>query len=647
MKKICSCFLIFAILISNLTVLAACGGFKGGISTFFKQNTFYKDVGNVVASVIGGSNAYIPLIDNDSILAFDLSSKINKYKYHDQEIGDGNEAFNATLLVTPEFNMDVTTALNAFDQNATMRAVIENDSFLLDLGAFEEKPFYFKGDGNDSLLQKTTKELKKRFEAGEYVNKEEVYKFHGKNIEANTIEVCLNSDETFNIIDYIYDLFVNTNNLIFNSKTMDVLNFSYIIQGEKLHLTWKRYFNDKKLCRESFKIHDNNGHYIIIDTSYLKNKKTEWVDITVSAFDGNGTFNIFSVCAKRVNSKNGFETIADAIIGDYLKISAANTGSNTNSEGTADVYFMDTVGEVKLPIAFSYSKDNAEATSGLDSIQSFKLKTTTENIFLEFDIEFSLKVHLSDATLSATLSGEYYDVSDRENMYYYNNAIERHNKEYSDVITILKGDIPEEDAKPIEPEVDPYVLDIYYDYSTKFETDGTYGERYVNLLQSDNFTYSYTYHAREEGYPLNKCTKYCENGETMYLYNYEDGTEYAQLFSGTTRYEVRHDLQKILYTEYTKEDFETYYPEQVYIFYESGFCNYNSRELVYEKYYDYSNNKYIFIFDENKELEIMVVESSSGEPALYTFIEELSDQVPDGAMKMPSYPYVSVLDHFQ
>jgi len=44
---------------------------------------------------------------------------------------------------------------------------------------------------------------------------------------------------------------------------------------------------------------------------------------------------------------------------------------------------------------------------------------------------------------------------------------------------------------------------------------------------------------------------------------------------------------------------------------------------------------------------LMIIEDSATKEEMYTFIEEISDTVPENAMELPSYEYQSVLDHFQ
>lgn len=640
MKRLYSIFLLVTIILS---FLVSCSGFEGGVTSFYKDNNFYKNIGTVVGKIIGGGQSYIPLLGNDSSVLLETSLKTSKYEY-------GNTTQNKTgtidtsLLITPNHDFELKSELDMFGQKASVHCITEKDNFYLDFGDDSQKPFYFKGTGADDITQKIVSEVINAFKDGNYVNGEEVYKVHGQNISANTVEICLNSDKTTEIIENICDFFIETKNLIYSSKVMQVLDYSYFIKGEKIHLTWKRYFNDSELCRESFKLHDNNGHYVVLDTMYLYNDGKEYVDISVNAFDGDGVFNIFALSAESIKSNDSFETQANAIIGDYLQIEFRNNGNDVKSEGKANVYFMTDIGKANLPITYSYSASGT-ADDGLDNTHNYKV--SAESIYITFDTEFSFKATVTDTNTKISLEGDFYDVSVIENQLYYNESKTIHNKEYSDIITMLRGEIPDIDPEPSKPEIPAYELDIYYDYSIKFDTEGSYGQKYVELLQSDQFTYSYTYHSREEGYPINKCTQYRKGDENIYIYNYADGTEYKQLFAGTTRYEVRHDLEKILFTEYSEEDFATYYPEQVYIFYESGLCNYKNRELVFERYYDYSNNKYTFIFDENKEVEIIVVESSSDKSLLYTFIEELSDAVPENAMKLPSYDYVSVHDLFK
>ncbi len=643
MRRICSVLLLAATLLAVLSVFFSCGSFIGGIKGFYNTSSdeFYDNVFFALSNVIGTPGSLSkPEFSDGKSQKTDISVSVKNYEY-ERDLSDYSAEFNTALLLTKDLNFELSTNLDAFAQKANLYCVADNDSFYMDVGEYAEKPFYYKGAAEKGIFEVMKEEVVAVFKAGEYVNGEEVYKFHGVNIKADTVEICLNSDTTTALINKICDLFIETENKIYASFINDVLNFSYLVSGEKLHLTWKRYFDDNKLIRESFKIHDNNAHYIILDNSYIKKNNDRLFEMTVKAFDGTGEFNVFTLASKTVSNKSNdqelYETTANILVGDEIHIETTNQGCAAGTDGSASVHFMTAVGESDMKVSFSCKPNEGD----------FTYKVSTDSIYISFDADVTLSQKVTDDIPSIKLNGEYYDIAVLENRYYYDEAKKFISKEFSDVVTILKGKTPEADPEPVKPEVEPYNLDIYYDYSIKNETDGSYGKKYIDLLQSDNFTYSYTYHAREEGYPLNKCTQYRKNGENLYKYDYEDGTEYIQLFSGTTRYEVRHDLEKILFTEYSEEDFDRYYPEQVYIFYESGFCVYENRQLVYEKYYDHSNNKYTFIFNESSEVELIVIESSSDKSLLYTFVEEISDTVPKDAFDLPSYEYQSVLDHFQ
>lgn len=641
MKKILSFMLLLSI---TFNIFTACSSFIGGIEGFFNDSSddFYNSVGRSINNIIGnpGNDLMLGMI-GDSSYQGSLNIELFDYEYKGTKVTDGSEKFNTSWLITPDFDFTLKTSIDGFGQKADMHCVALKDEFYMDAGSFAEKPFHYKGTAEKGIFQNIKDEIKKHIMAGTYVDGEETYKFHGKNITANTVEVCLNSDVTTEAINKICDFFIETKNQIYTSYLMNVMDVSYLISGEKLHLTWKRYYNDNKLVRESFKIHDNNAHYVILDTAHQQVENTMYLEISLKAFDGNGEFDVFVLSSKTDISKNEHETgihttTANVLIGDEIHAEITNKGTKSGSEGVASVHFMTEVGVADLKVEFNTTDSNAN-----------RINIKTENIYITFDGYIDFTNGFTDDKPIMPEVDDVYDISVLENRYYFDEAKTMLNKEFSDLAVMLKGETPEEDPKPSEPEIPPYTLDIHYDYSIILDTNGEYGKSYVDLLNSDCFTYSYTYHSNEAGYPLNKCTQYRKNGETLYLYNYEDGTEYAQLFSGTTRYEVRHDLKKILFTEYSEEDFKKYYPEQVYIFYESGLCNYDNRELVYEKYYDHSNNKYTFIFDENKKVELIVIEDSSDKSLLYTFVEEFSDTVPENAMELPSYEYQSVIDHFQ
>ena len=641
MKKTFYYIALHLLLTGTILAFISCASFVGGIKGFYNNESeeFYTTAFNAIKSVMGAfDNCAIPSLESGSVLV-NLDTTINGYSIEDKKVDVGNGKYTASVLMTEDLDFDINTNINAFGQHSNVHSVAVGDSFYMDMGGYAQKPFYFKGEQDGGIFKKIKSAVIKTFKEGNYVNGSESYKFHDVSFNANTTEICLNSDVTSAFIGDISDLFIETPNLIYGSYINKILDVSYIVNGEKLHLTWKRYFENNILCRESFKLHDNNGHYIILDTAVLKtDKQTDYVEITLKAFDGKGIFNVLTLAVKTSIGSTDCKTETDVLIGNQIRIEAKNIGNLEYSKGNANVYFMTDLGESVLPISFE-----CKATDG-----EYKYTLKADSIYLAFDIEATLSVKVTDKTPVINKTDDVYDISVLENRYYYDKAKSFTDKEYNDLKLLLQGKTPEPDEE-LEEEVtvDPYKLDIYYDYSIKYDTDGSYGKQYVDLLQSDNFTYTYTYHEQKEGYPVSSCTQYKANGKNMYKYNYADGTEYMQLFSGTTRYEVRHDLKKILFTEYSEEDFKTYYPETVYKFYESGLCNYNSKELVFERYYDYSNNKFTFIFDENKMPILMIIEDSATKEEMYTFIEEISDTVPENAMELPSYEYQSVLDHFQ
>lgn len=641
MKKTTYYITLNAVLICILLNFASCTSFVGGIKGFYgnENGKFYSTVFNAVKSAIGVfDDRAIPSFDYGGVL-LNLDTTVKSYSLGDKDIDVGNGKYTASLLITKDLNFDIKAQLDAFGQKSNLHSVAVGGSFYMDMGEYAEKPFYYNGEPEEGLFQKIKSAVVKSFKEGDYVNGSESYRFHDVNFNADTTEICLNSDVTSAFVGEICDLFIETANLIYGSFINDVLDVSYIINGEKLHLTWKRYFLDNALCRESFKLHDNNGHYIILDTAVLNSdKNVDYVEVAVKAFDGKGIFNVFTIAVK--SSVNGAERVTEtnALVGDEIRIEAKNISQEQSSKGNANVYFMTELGEAVLPISFE--------CDGNDGQYKYSLKT--DSIYLSFDAEVTLALKSTDKTPVIENTDDVYNASVLEDRYYYDKAKSFIDKEYNDVKLIVQGDTPEPDEElEEETTVEPYKLDIYYDYSIKYDTDGSYGKAYIDLLQSDNFTFTYTYHEQKEGYPIGSCIQYKANGKNKYIYNYADGTEYIQLFSGTTRYEVRHDLKKILFTEYSEEDYKIYYPETVYKFFESGLCNYNGKELVFERFYDYTNNKYTFIFDENKIPILMVIEDSSTKEEMYTYIGEISDVVPENAMELPSYEYQSVLDHFQ
>ncbi len=633
-------FLTLQLLI--VLTLVSCVAFTGGIKGFYNNNSdgFYKTVFTSLNGLLSNlDTGIIPSFENGAA-KIDVDATVKSYSVNDKMLNVGNGKYSAHYLLTKDFNFELTTSLDAFGQKSTNSTVSLKDGFYMNMPDFAKKPFYYKGSQEEGVFQKIKNAVVKCFKEGSYVNGSESYTFHGVSIKADTTEICLNSDVTSELVSLISDTVIETPNLILNSFTNKALDLSYIVNGEKLHLTWKRYFEDNALCRESFKVHDNNGHYIILDIiAQTFDKQTNNVEISVKGFDGKGVFNIFTLAINAVNNEGEYSTNADALLGDEIHLELENKGNKTGAKGKANVYFMTDIGEAVLPVSYSCVTES-------EGTNKYTLKA--DSIYLGFDIELVVTKNATDRTPVLDEPDDYYDISVLENRYYYDEAKKYSDKEYSDIKALLSGETPEPDEEKVEePTVDPFKLDINYDYSVIYDTEGSYGKQYVDLLQSDNFSFTYSYHEQKEGYPVNTCTQYKADGKNMYKYNYADGTEYIQLFSGTTRYEVRHDLKKILFTEYSEEDFKIYYPEAVYKFYESGFCNYDNRELVYERYYDYSNNKYTFVFDENKEIELMIIEDSATKEEMYTFVDSISETVPENVMQLPSYEYESVLDHFQ
>lgn len=641
-KRILSFLILIAVIASAFVSFSACGKFLGGIKAFSSDGDFYTNVGNVLYSIIAGPNSYIPFAKNGDF-GVNASFRLSDYKKDGEIVKDGNAIYEASIKRNGAYDFDSETRVSAFGLDVYKREITQNGAMYLEYGDSINMPLVYKGDA-DNYIKRFADMIGSAFADAKYVDGKENYSLNGVNFKTDTVEVCLNSTVINDLFESYSMFLIEATNLVYNEMHYSFNDIWYFVDGENIHLTWKRYFDGDELCREYIKLHDNNNHYVAIDIAYAKDNKQEYVELSLKANDGTSVFDILSASVNKKNNKKDFTTTANIMIGDEILIIATNCGDDAKAEGSAEIRLVDSLGEMKFPITYNYTgKREGENNDGIGLKQHISIKV--DNIYVSFNAE--LAVSATDVVaLESQAPEKYYDLASIEDIYYYHSVAELDYKNrLNAVLSYIKGETPDY-VKP-GTAVEPFTLEVVFDDGTVYETDGAFGERYVELLTSDNYTYKYTYKTDEIGYPTNYATECRLGDKRIYAYNYSNGEKYEEVHENTTRFEIRHDIETIIYTQYGDDAYKRAYPEPVYIYYQSGKCIYDNRELVYERYYDYSNNKYTFMFDEDGAPEIMIIESVVDNTVLYTFIEELSDVVDESVFILPGYKQIDVKDFYQ
>ncbi|MBQ4648806.1 MAG: hypothetical protein IJB76_06570 [Clostridia bacterium] len=664
MKRVVSVVLLIAVLFTTMGSIVGCNSFLGGIKAFIETDNFYEKIGNVLLSIVGGSNSSFPLL-NDETLELKANVTFDNYTVDDKLMGNGKGEIDLNLLLTEDLDYDLSYAFKGFDDqiNTFKRLVQVENKMLVDFGErLSNKPLCYFDEGfncftygRDGLFD-IIKNL-------EFRDDTDGYKLDGKTFKTDTVEFTINSDKLdqwagdlsgklYSSLSTQYNDNADPANQVYAKWHYPVTDMWYFIQDYDIHITWKRHFSDGSLCREEIRIHDPNNHSIDIDIAYSEDDDKEIVEISVEGYNGSIHFDIFALSAEKTNTDGGFVTKAKAIIGDEILITATNSGNELKSEGTANINLYNVIGEQSFPISYSYSAERVgEGNNGLGLDQSFvfdidNLLNYTNDRYISCDLEINLCASLTDKAPIIDYEGDYYDLGTLSDIYYHNTVGEDIKTAAIDAFTsYLNGDKP--DFVNPGPYVEDFELEITYDDGTVYETDGLYGKEYIDILNSDKYMYKFTYNANVASYPMCSAVLCRDGDKKMFSYDYSDGTEYDEFHDGMTIYEVHHDIKTIIYSTYDEENYIIDFPDTVYNYYQSGYCEYDNRKLVYEKYYDYSNNKYTLIFDEEKKPELMVIESSIDGSFMYTYLEEISADVPGDAFEIADYEKVSALDFYQ
>lgn len=638
MKKALYIILLTAVVINSCICFSACSKFEGSTEHFTQSGDFYSNVFNTLGSALGGDSTFINLFNNDKTTGVNLNATLENYKYKGELVGDGKGSIDVSTLITPEYDFSANIALDAFSQKTAMDFATLNNDMLIKFDS-KDMPFYYKGEG-EGFVKTAVAYFKEELNNAKLITGNEAYKLHGTNISANTVEFCFNSDVTARLANKITSLLINTPNLALNAVYFPIQEHVYTIQEEKLHLTWKRYYDDSVLCRESFKLHDNYNHYYLLDIAFVNDGSHSYVEISLKAYNGDYTITVFTASVDKESKKDGgFTTKAQVIIGDEVYITAENSGTSQSTKGKANINFVTEVGEVSLPIDFSYSCKDDEGKQ-----QTFN--AALSNIFVSFDLSVDITSTENDKQIVIEKPYECYDLTSQEDIFVYSyisNPLFTH--AFSNTWREMLGKPIEEPQIPDE-ETDPFALDIAFDSGTQLETNGEYGKKYIDILQSDDYTYKYYTYEDVEGIYKTTATEYRKDGDIIYHFQYSDNKKYSQLLKDNTKFEVHYDIEKIIYSEYEEANFKAEFPKPNYQYYQSGNCVYEERDLIYERYFDKSNNYYTFIFNENGEVEIISLYVKSEDSTLYMFVEEISSEVPDNALQLPNYEKVSVQDFF-
>ncbi len=621
MKKVICLLLVLLISLPCISCNLFDSDFVGGEEGFSSYGDYYEHLLNTLYSSIGvskgeyGKNISLSLAFSDYICG-EIVQENNNGSFHFLLESNAKDAFAYTKTVDAfGFKYKTEYKFNGYESYA-------------DFGDLISKPYYYKSE-QEQIVKMIIDSLKNSIKTAQFNDGEEIYKFNGESYKADTVEFAMNFNQLVDLNVAINEMFnVNPNNLLveFYYSLKDI---EYFVSDEKIHISWKRYFCDGIMTRELIKLYDNYGHYISIGTAVKRNANGgACVDLTVEAYDGAQKFKIFGLSAERtVKKDNSFNTKLEAIVGDEIYIKLNNSGDSSNSSGSGEVRIISAGGEIKLPVEY-YVDNGAEV--------NFKCDTP----LIEFNAVLELDCYKEAQSIEITKPQDYYRLDVLEDMSYYQyDYLSKVNSYKENVLLCLRGKEPNEI-------VDPFELDIVYDDGFTFQTEGSYGKEYIDILMSDSFTYIFDFPGEDAEHLMGTCYNYKSGTQELYSYLYGNGDTYKILQARPSTYEILHGVEKIIMREYTEDEFDFYYPKQLYYFNNSGKCVYNNRELVYENYTDGSGNRYCFIFDESGKPEITVITDSATTSTLYTFVKEISRGVPENAFELPPYEYISADDYY-
>ena len=636
MKKALFVFVAAIMLLQSCICFSSCSDFKGEANHFLNSGTFYNDIYNLIGSVLAGPNTYKNIFNKDGS-TIDFSVDIDNYKLNKVLVNDGKGSASLSAIISPNFDIKSSIVLDAFGEKATLDSIFVANDMLLDFNDSKD-PYYFKStEDKNGMILSSLELLKSTVNNANIVSSKEAYKLNGINFDTNTVEINLNSDTVSILSDSITKMFIETQNLALNDTYFILQELVYTIQSEKLHVGWKRYYDDDKICRETFKIYDNYNQYYLFDIAYAEKNEHSYAEISLKANNGDMVLTVFTLSVDKETKKNDeFTTNAKLIIGDELLFVVTNSGNTNKSQGTAKVNFVTELGEVSLPIDFSFETQEDELV----------YSASMDNLFISFDMVVKAKVNAKGDELTISKPEEYLDLSKLEDVYHFSYSSKPlFETAFKNAIRSMQGKeklIPE-----VMPEDDPYSIDISFDSGEEFETNGEYGKDYIDILLSDNYAFKYHAFADSKGEEKTEYSEYRKNGEVISNYLYADGSKYTQLLKDLTKFEVRYEAKKIIYSEYEEKDFIANFPPPQYQYYQSGKCIYNERELVYERYNSNVLNYYTFVFNEQGEVEIIILYTKFDDSTLYMFVEEISNNVPDNAFDLPEYEKVSIHDYFE
>ncbi len=632
MKRVLSVILLFCMALSSLT-FTSCDSFIGGEDGFGKTGDFYKTLINTLSSVVMRDNTYIDFLPLKENSTTSISAEIDIKNYSYNGIKPTNDSFNMKLNLSADsknaisYGMAVDGFGYAYEENYTF----DGYETLISFGELVDKPYYFNSN-EQSIVEEVINEIENIIKNAKYTNSEEIYKINGKSVKADVVEFSLNSDAVTSLLNNVSNLFdVNANNFL-QELYYDIYDFSSYFIAEKIHISWCRYFSDGNMCRERIKFYDNYSHYIELDVAISTEDNTA-LEISAKGYNGSTHFSIFNMSVMLSKITNGKrQATAEAMIGDEIYISTSNEidCNNKTSKGSGEVRMIASAGEISIPFSFSSCTENGYNV----------LNLSCQSLLITFSATIKIKLNINDGLIDINAPKDYYALNNVEDMYEYIYTFLPTKEAYDENIKLcFEGEVPKDIVRPFE-------LDITYDDGISNDTDGVYGKPYVEILMSDTYTYIFEFPSSETDHRMATCKQYKANGKEMYDYLYANGDTYRMWLAPPTKYEVQHGVEKIIMTEYSEEEYNQYYPKQEYLYNTGGICEYDGRMLVYEKYFDYDSNIYTFIFNEDGTPEIMVITYSETGETLYTFVKEISGDVPESVFVMPPYEFVSSSDYY-
>lgn len=627
-----------ALLMSFLTVISclsfySCGKFNADKETFFNTGDYYRSLINLLSGAFSYDDTFVGVfpIQENSTAKIDLDLSVSDYIYENNKNENDKFSINIQAAVDKEMALSFKNTIDAFGYAYEKSYIFDGYETYMNFGSLLEKPYYFKSN-EQNMFEEIRAFSKECIKDAKFLADEEIYKFNNKSIKADVVELSLSSELLTKLSNTISEKFNSNINNLYQEIFYKLKEVDYFISGEKIHISWRRYFDDGKMCRERIKLYDNYSHYTVLDTA-ISGGENKHLEISIRGYNGSVEFNIFNMSIDKKIENNKFTTNTNAMIGDEIHLILQNKGNKTDktSQGSGEVRMMSEAGEIAIPLAFSgYKKDTYNV-----------IELNCDSYLISFNAVFKSKVYTENKLINIDTPKDFYKLNTNEDMYEYNYTVLPTIESYNENIMLcLKGEKPKDMVKPFE-------LEIEYDNGHENDTNGEFGKKYIDILMSDSFSYIYEFPSSNEDHRMAICKQYKDGDKEVYDYKYANGDTYWTMLAKPTKYEVLHGVKKIIVFEYEEEDFEHYYPETAYFYNNGGKCIYDGRNLIYEKYFDYDSNIYTFIFDENGIPEIIIITYSYTGETLYTFVKEISEGVPENALNMPPYEFISSTDYYQ